>query len=148
VPSVSVMDSSWTLVSVEAKNHSFSPACCCDVCSYVFICNVSMYMPCVSVMDSTWTLVSVEAKNHSFSPACCCCCCCCAVCSYVFICRMSMYMLSVSVMDSTWTLVSEVEEATFIFSGMLLCRVFVCFHMSCEHVYAVCVCNGFNLDAG
>jgi len=57
-------------------------------------------------------------------------------------------MLSVSVMDSTWTLVSEVEEATFIFSGMLLCRVFVCFHMSCEHVYAVCVCNGFDLDAG
>ena len=100
-------------------------------------------LPSVSVMDSTWTLVSVEAKNHSFSLACCC-----AVCSYVFICNVNMYMLSVSVMDSTWTLVSEVEEATFIFSGMLLCRVFVCFHMSCEHVYAVCVCNGFNLDAG
>jgi hypothetical protein len=58
-------------------------------------------MPSVYVMGSTWTLVSVEAKNHSFSPASCCCC---AVCLYVF--------------------------------------------MSCEHVCAVCVCNGFDLDAG
>ena len=59
-------------------------------------------------------------------------------------------MPCVSVMGSTWTLVSVVAEATFIFSGMLLllCCVFVCFHMSYEHVYAVCVCNGFDLDAG
>ena len=67
MPSVSVMDLTWTLVSVEAKNHSFSPACCCccAVCSYVFICNVNMYMLSVSVMGLTWTLLSEVAEEKA-----------------------------------------------------------------------------------
>ena len=65
MPSVYVMGSTWTLVSVEAKSHSFSPACCCAVCSYVFICNVNMYMLSVSVMGLTWTLLSEVAEEKA-----------------------------------------------------------------------------------